>query len=88
MIRFSRSVAFRPFFASVALVGVLALIAGCVLTVEQERQLGEDFSRQVAQEMKVLRDPMVVGYVRQMGGRLAGAAGPQPFLLTFNVVVD
>ncbi|MDP3937473.1 MAG: M48 family metallopeptidase [Deltaproteobacteria bacterium] len=88
MIRLSRSVAFRPLCASVALVGVLALIAGCALTVEQERQLGEDFSRQVAQEMKVLRDPMVVDYVRQMGGRLAGAAGPQPFLLTFNVVVD
>ena len=88
MIRFPRSVAFRPLVPAVALAGLLVLFAGCALTVDQERQLGEDFSRQVSQEMTVMRDPRVVGYVRQMGGRLAGAAGPQPVLLTFNVVAD
>jgi len=69
-------------------VGAVTLIAACALTVEQEKQLGVDFSRQVESEMTVLHDQMIVEYVRQMGGRLAGAAGPQPFQFSFNVVAD
>ncbi len=71
------------------LVMVLALVAaGCALTVEQERGLGDQFSRQVESQKRVVRDPAVVSYVRGIGARLAAAAGPQPFPITWNVLVD
>ncbi|MFQ5458345.1 MAG: M48 family metallopeptidase [Myxococcota bacterium] len=72
----------------VLFMAVLAVVSGCAMTVEQERQLGADFSRKIASEKKIVRDPVVVNYVRQMGSRLAAAAGPQPFPFTFNVIVD
>jgi predicted Zn-dependent protease len=64
------------------------LTLGCALTVEQERQLGERFALQVEREMRVVKDPVVVDYVRGLGRRLVAAGGPQPFQLTFNVVND
>jgi predicted Zn-dependent protease len=64
------------------------LFAGCALTVQQERDLGVQFSRQVEREMRTVHDPVVVGYVRGIGDRLVAAAGPQPFPFTFGVVDD
>ena len=64
------------------------LAAACALTVAQERDLGAQFERQVEREMVVVHDPVVVGYVQNIGNRLAAAAGPQPFPLTFGVVND
>ena len=78
----------RGVIRGAVLASLVALAAACALTVEQERQLGIDFSRQVETQMTVVRDPLVVDYIRQMGGRIAGAAGPQPLPLTFNVVAD
>jgi predicted Zn-dependent protease len=77
-------------FARRALGIVIAasLIAGCALTVDQERDLGAQFSRQVAGQMPVVHDPEVLGYVRGIGQRLVAASGPQPFAITWNVVQD
>ncbi len=47
-----------------------ALAAACALTVEQERDLGAQFSQQVEREMRTVHDPVVVGYVRDIGDRL------------------
>lgn len=73
---------------SVLFLGALACISACALTVEQERRLGAEFSQEIAREKRIVRDPVVVGYLREMGNRLAAAAGPQPFPFTFNVIVD
>jgi predicted Zn-dependent protease len=76
-----------PRFA-ITLALVASLAAGCALTVEQERGLGDQFSRQIESQKRVVRDPAVVSYVRGVGARLAAAAGPQPFPITWNVLVD
>jgi predicted Zn-dependent protease len=95
--RFGRKIAVRDRAADINRCGRLLFLAalcgamlalGCALTVEQERQLGERFSLQVEREMRIVRDPVVVDYVRGMGRRLAAASGPQPFQFTFNVVDD
>ena len=71
-----------------ALALVASLGGGCALTVDQERGLGDQFSRQVESQKRLVRDPAVVSYVRGIGSRLTAAAGPQPFPITWNVVVD
>ncbi len=73
---------------SVLFLGAFTFISACALTVEQERRLGAEFSQKIAREKRIVQDPVVVGYLREMGNRLATAAGPQPFPFTFNVIVD
>ena len=78
----------RGSVSAVLALAMLALTAACVLTVEDERRLGEQFSHQVQLQKRIVSDPVIVAYVRDMGTRLGRAAGPQPFPLTFNVIED
>ncbi len=64
-----------------------ALAAACgPLSVEDERELGDDFSRSFNRRTVLVRDPAVVGYVSDIGRRLLKHAGPQTFTYRFNVV--
>jgi predicted Zn-dependent protease len=76
------------FLAPLGILIAASLVAGCALTVDQERDLGAQFSRQVASQMPVVYDPDVTAYVRGIGQRLVAASGPQPFAITWNVVQD
>jgi len=74
-----------------ALAGLVALplLGGCgTLTVPQERDLGEEFSREIRREVILLRDSVVRGYVERIGQDIVRAAGPQPFAYHFYVVDD
>jgi len=63
---------------------LLLVLAGCI-TESTEQQLGDDEAKKVEQEMGLLRDPEVVGYVRAVGGKLAALSerpqGPWQFEL-------
>ena len=75
----------------IALAGLIALslLGACgTLTVPQERQLGEEFSREIRREVILLRDSVVTGYVERIGQEIVQAAGPQPFPYHFYVVED
>ncbi len=64
-----------------------AVAAACgPLSVEEERELGVDFSRAFNRRTVLVRDPAVVGYVSAIAGRLLKHAEPQPFTYRFNVV--
>lgn len=74
-------------FAVAAL--VLWSAAACSpISVNQERQLGAEFSRDMQREGKLVRDYAITGYVNEIGQRLLQAAGPQPFRYQFNVVAE
>jgi predicted Zn-dependent protease len=67
----------------------LSLLAACgTLTIAQERELGDEFSREIRKEVVLLRDSVVTGYVERIGQDLVQAAGPQPFPYHFYVVED
>jgi predicted Zn-dependent protease len=67
----------------------LSLLAGCgTLTIAQERERGDEFSREIRKEVVLLRDSVVTGYVERIGQDLVRAAGPQPFPYRFYVVED
>jgi predicted Zn-dependent protease len=74
---------------ALALLIALPQLGGCgTLTVPQEQQLGEEFSREIRREVVLLRDSVVVGYVERIGQDIVQAAGPQPFPYHFYVVED
>jgi len=79
-----------PFTRAIRLtIGALlaALAAACApLSVDQERSMGADFSRDFNRRTALVRDPAVVDYVSAIGRRLLKHAGPQPFTYRFHVV--
>ena len=79
-----------PFTRAIRLtIGALlaAVAAACApLSVDQERSMGADFSRDFNRRTALVRDPAVVGYVSAIGERLLKHAGPQPFTYRFHVV--
>ena len=68
--------------------GLLAITAAACapLSVDQERSLGADFSRDFNRRTALVRDPAVTRYVSAVGQRLLKHVGPQPFTYRFHVV--
>jgi predicted Zn-dependent protease len=76
--------------ARVARLGaVLVLAAACgTLTVQQEKQLGAQEQRRVRQSAQLLRDRVVVNYIRKLGEDLVANSRPSPFEFRFYVIED
>jgi beta-barrel assembly-enhancing protease len=72
--------------------GVLALAAattasGCAtVSTQQEVALGADYSRQINQQLPLIRDATTVNYINQLGNRIATANDPRGLRYTFYVV--
>jgi len=63
--------------------------AGCApLSIPEERQLGEQVNRQMRQEVRLVREEVVVAYVQAIGRRIVASAGTQPFTFRFYVAED
>ena len=76
-----------PFTRVMRLIICALLAAACApLSVDQERSLGADFSRNFNRRTALVRDPAVTRYVSAIGARLLKHAGPQPFTYRFHVV--
>ncbi|MHB9074158.1 MAG: M48 family metalloprotease [Desulfobaccales bacterium] len=58
------------------------------LSVEKEKQLGEQFLLEVQQEVPLVKDPFLTSYINQLGQRLVAQIGPQPFHYKFFIVDD
>ena len=86
----------RPSTGSVLALAAVAF-AGCavnpvsgrpevtLISASKERELGQEESKKVASQMGLVEDPRLVGYVRQVGERLARHS-PLAADYTFNVV--
>jgi predicted Zn-dependent protease len=85
--------------AALAAVLVACLAAGCgsggagnfnLISIDEEWQLGQQLSQEIAQQVKFNNDPAVNAYVRQIGQKIV-AASPAPFNALpwdFHVVED
>lgn len=65
--------------------------ASVVLPVEEEKQLGEKMAAQIEQELQLVDDPELTGYVQQLGREVVRAAGddvPEGIDIAFEVVRD
>lgn len=58
------------------------------LTVEKEKQIGEEFLLQLQQYYHVISDPYLTSYINRIGQRLVSQMGPQPYQYRFFILED
>ncbi|MGD0828604.1 MAG: M48 family metalloprotease [Desulfobaccales bacterium] len=58
------------------------------LTVEREKQIGEEFLLELQQETTLIEDPFLTSYINHLGQKLVAQMGPQPFKYKFYIVKD
>ncbi len=57
-----------------------------LITVDQEREIGMDFDRGIHDALEIITDPEVMGFLNDLGERMVGGIGPQPFIYRFRIV--
>jgi predicted Zn-dependent protease len=50
------------------------------------RQIGMDADREIQQQVEIIYDPIVSGYLNELGQELASQIAPQPFIYRFRVI--
>ncbi len=58
------------------------------LSIEKEKQIGEEFLLAVQQEVPLVQDPFLTSYLNHLGQKLVAQIGPQPFHYKFFIVSD
>jgi predicted Zn-dependent protease len=58
------------------------------LSVEKEKQIGEQFLLEVQQQVPLVQDPFLTSYINRLGQKLVAQLGPQPFHYRFFIVKD
>jgi predicted Zn-dependent protease len=58
------------------------------LTIDKEKEVGEEFLLELQQVMPVLEDPFIASYFNRLGQKLVAQLGPQPFKYRFFVIDD
>lgn len=76
------------FLATACGSGGLGIGTGASVSLQQEWQLGDQMAQQVAQQMQLSRDAVVVGYLRQMGERIHSVTPEANLPFEFEVVND
>jgi predicted Zn-dependent protease len=70
----------------VAIVALVAALAGPAIAAETETELGRRFLLSVRAQLPLIDDPAVVDYVDTLGRKLVATLGPQQFDYRFYVV--
>ena len=77
------------FGAAAATLLCMLVVAGCgTISAQEEKELGHQAQRQVRESFQLMRDPIVVNYIRRMGNELVEAADPSAFKIRFYVVEE
>ncbi len=58
------------------------------LTLEREKQIGEEFLLELQQDSTLIDDPFITSYVNQIGQNLVAQMGPAPFQYKFFIIKD
>ena len=58
------------------------------LSVEQEQEMTAQIHAQLRAQAKLVTDPVLVGYVQELGNGLVKATEPQPFIFRFFLIDD
>lgn len=83
----------KTFYAFVAatlivifLLGSLAKKAEALMTVEEEKKLGEKVLLEIRKSMQAVRDPTLQSFLDRVGGSLVAQVSPTPFEFNFNLI--
>jgi beta-barrel assembly-enhancing protease len=77
-------------FLCLLLVSVPSAFGGFfeTLTVEKEKQIGEEFFLELQNYYPIATDPFITSYINRVGRRIAAQVGPQPYQYRFFVLDD
>jgi predicted Zn-dependent protease len=59
-----------------------------LMTLDDERQLGMDFDSQIEKHYRLITDPVVTGFLHDLGQQIVDSIEPQPFIYRFKIVRD
>lgn len=57
-----------------------------LMSLDDERQLGMDFDREITQHFRLITDPVVSGFLYDLGQQIVASVEPQPFVYRFQIV--
>lgn len=66
--------------------GLIVVPEGGCITIQEERELSEEFMAMVNAQFPLIKDPVIVDYVNQVGNRILAGVPPQPFTYQFHVI--
>jgi predicted Zn-dependent protease len=58
------------------------------LTVEKEKEIGEEFLLEVQQQLPIIQDPFLCSFINRLGDKLVAQLGSQPFHYRFFIIKD
>jgi predicted Zn-dependent protease len=58
------------------------------LSIEKEKEIGEEFLLQVQQQVPLIQDPFLTSFINRLGQKLVAQMGPQPFKYRFFIIDD
>jgi predicted Zn-dependent protease len=77
-----------PVLLSSFLMGYFFLGTLQALTIEEERNLGDQVLREVSAKFTLIQDPVLLGFLNRLGQETLKQAGPQPYPFRFYLLKD
>jgi predicted Zn-dependent protease len=82
-----------PVLAALALLACSAIqkvnpLADKELTIESERELTAGVARQIREQVPLVRDPILLAYLNELGQEIVATTEPQPFIYRFVLIRD
>jgi predicted Zn-dependent protease len=68
--------------------GPFTAASSAIMLLQGENAIGSQYANQIQQQLPMLQNPEALGYVRQMGDRLAAVAGRSDLDYEFFIVLD
>jgi len=56
------------------------------ISEEKEREIGFEFDQEIRKQVKVIEDPVVAGFINDLGQEIVRTLEPQPFIYRFRII--
>jgi len=76
------------YFALIVIVGILSPKEAFSITIQQEEELSHEVMKVVLKHYELIKDPLIVNYINEIGQRIISVLQPQPFVYHFYVIKD
>ena len=61
-------------------------VAGCAISTQQEVQMGQQYSGEIAKQLPLITNPEILGYLNQLGNSIARLADDRSLQWSFHLV--
>lgn len=72
----------------IIVVGFISPARALGITVQQEKELSREFLKVVFKHYELIKDPLIVNYVNDVGNKIISVLPPQPFTYRFYIIKE